>query len=386
MEAILLLNAGSSSLKFALFDSGALPLWRGEIETIGEAARLRAEPFDGAGEGVERRLHAPDHPAAIEALLGLLQTGLPDLSLLAVGHRVVHGGEALVAPVRVDEPVLTQLRALIPLAPLHQPPALAGIEAMRRDAPDLPQVACFDTAFHAGRSPLERRFALPDEPALTAVRAYGFHGLSYEYIASRLPQLLGSAAGRVVVAHLGHGASLCALRDGVSQATTMSFTPLDGLPMATRCGQLDPAVVLYLQREQGMTPDQVDALLNQRAGLLGLSGISGDLRRLEASDQPCARFALDYFVHHTVKAIGALAATLGGMDALVFTAGIGENSAAIRERIMAGCAWLGLCSDPAANRRGDPCISASGSNPSAWVIPTDEAAVIARHTLRLLDL
>lgn len=377
MALVLALNVGSSSLRFAAQDGAGHVRWRGRISGLGTAqARLT---WQRGGNGAAT-LGALDHRQALDWLLERIARDHPGDALLAVGHRVVHGGPHLQKPSRIDAALLGELEALVPLAPLHQPHCLHGIRAVQQLRPDLPQFACFDTAFHAGRPAVEKRLALPELPELAGVRSYGFHGLSYEYLASRLPEHLGAAAGgRVILAHLGQGASLCALLGGTSQATSMSFTPLDGLPMGSRCGQLDPSVPLYLQRAHGMGLDRIEDLLNHQAGLLGLSGISADMRELLASADPRAHFAVDYFVHHTVKAIGAMAAVLGGVDALVFSGGIGEGSAEIRGRILASCAWLGMTLDADANRRGAACISRPGSVPSAWLVATDEEQVIARH-------
>jgi acetate kinase len=383
MPLVLAINAGSSSLRFAAQDAAGHIAWRGRISGLGTGqARLS---WQNGGNGPVT-LGAIDHHQALDWLLDRIARDHPVDALLAAGHRVVHGGRRQHKPARIDTALLSELEALAPLAPLHQPHCLHGIQALQQLRPDLPQFACFDTAFHASRPALEQRLALPELPELAGVQSYGFHGLSYEYLASRLPEHLGAAAdGRVILAHLGQGASLCALRSGTSQATTMSFTPLDGLPMGSRCGQLDPSVLLYLQRTHGMGPDRLEDLLNQQAGLLGLSGISADMRELLASDDPRARFAVDYFVHHTVKGIGAMAAVLGGVDALVFSGGIGEGSPEIRGRILAGCAWLGMTLDADANHQGAACISRSGGTPSAWLIATDEEQVIARHCWQCLQ-
>lgn len=378
-EAVLVLNVGSSSVKFSLHAHDGEAFWRGQVSGIGTPLGS----FEG-DQGQEPH-DIPDQEAAIDLLWRHLDQHWPGLRLLAAGHRVVHGGRSFRGPVRLDAEILRALHRLEPLAPLHQSHCLAGIEAVSRRQADLPQVACFDTAFHLTRPELEQRLALPDDPRYAPLRAYGFHGLSYESIAARLPAYLGEVGeGRVIVAHLGNGSSLCALKARRSQATTMSFTPLDGLPMATRSGSLDPSVALYLQRQAGLDPDGVEDLLNHHSGLLGLSGLSGDLRLLQASDDPRADFAIDYLVHHTAKAIGTLAAVLGGLDGLVFTAGIGEHDAALRARIVDASAWLGLRLDAAANAANGPRISRLDSSPSAWVITTDEAAVIARHTLTLI--
>ncbi|MDZ7660952.1 acetate/propionate family kinase [Thiohalophilus sp.] len=386
-QAILVLNAGSSSIKFGLYtaaDSLDL-LWRGQVEAIGSAqARLLATQPDG--EHIARRLETPDHPTALQHLLAWMEEIMGKRTLSAVGHRVVHGGRQFSTPVRITPGVLQQLDDLTSLAPLHQPHNLLGIKLLAQSYPRLPQVACFDTAFHHNIPEVARLFALPRELTEHGICRYGFHGLSYEYIAETLPAHSGAAAdGRVVVAHLGHGVSLCALQHGASIATTMSFSPLDGIPMATRSGALDPSVVFYLQRSMNMSIDEIEQLLNHRAGLLGVSGQSADVRALLESTHPDARLALDLFVYHTVRAVGSLAAALGGLDALVFTAGIGEHAIPIRERICRGCEWLGVQLDAGANARHDVQISRPESPVSAWVIPTDEEQMIARHTWRRIN-
>jgi acetate kinase len=391
-EAILVINAGSSSVKFAVYERGgadALALrLRGQVENI--AARPRFTVRDEAGERVEERQwpadSATDHDGCFAFLMDWLTARLGAARLVAAGHRVVHGGPDFAAPLRVDHRVLAALQRLVPLAPLHQPHNLAGIAAIARLRPELPQIACFDTAFHRRKPSLARAFGLPRHVTESGVQRYGFHGLSYESIAETLarhdPVL---AAGRVVVAHLGNGASMCAMAAGESRDTTMGFTALDGLTMGTRCGALDPGVLLYLMREHGMDADALEDLLYRRSGHLGVSGISSDMRVLLASEDPRAREAIDLFVFRIGKELGALAAVLGGLDALVFTAGIGEHEPWIRQRVCANAAWLGLSLDAAANAAGGPRISAVGSAVSAWVLPTDEEGVIARHTLRLLD-
>jgi acetate kinase len=302
----------------------------------------------------------------------------------AAGHRVVHGGADFTAPVRVDAAVLAALDALVPLAPLHQPHNLAAIRAVSAAAPDLPQVACFDTAFHATIPAVAQAFALPRTLAAEGIRRYGFHGLSYEAIAARLPEVLGPRAdGRVIVAHLGNGASLCAMRGRASVASTMGFTALDGLMMGTRTGTIDPGVLLHLMEAKGWDAARLGRLLYKESGLLGVSGLSSDMRALLASDAPEAAEAVALFVYRAVREIGSLAAALGGLDALVFTAGIGEHAAPVRAAIVAGCAWLGLTLDTAANAAGGPRISGPGPA-SAWVVPTDEEGVIARATARLV--
>jgi acetate kinase len=388
---VLVLNAGSSSLKFETFELAGDRLsssMEGELAGIGAAAHFTARRADGtrlADETLGARV--ADAPGALAWLSGWLLPRLADRRLLAVGHRVVHGGFRHDAPVRVDETVLAELHALSPLAPLHQPHNLAPIRAFAALHPALPQVACFDTAFHR-TMPIEAElFALPRAYFDEGVRRYGFHGLSYESIARRLPSIAPeAAAGRTVVAHLGNGVSMCALLAGRSIATTMGFTALDGCPMATRSGTIDPGVVLWLARERGMSIDAIERLLYRESGLLGLSGVSGDMRTLLASDAPGARLAIDYFTYRLARDAGSLAAALGGLDALVFTAGIGEHSAPIRAAVAARCAWLGLELDPQANDAGGPRISRAGSRVSAWRIPTDEEAMVAEQTVRVLGL
>jgi len=389
-QTVLVLNAGSSSLKFALFDAGALPAagepWvRGRIEGIGGHGRFvvaRSDRFDTTPFPASDSFRT--HEDALAALLEWLRAQRRGQHLVAVGHRVVHGGAHFSAPVRIDAGVLARLRELIPLAPLHQAQPLAAIEALGRVDPGLAQVACFDTAFHHAMPVVARTYALPRALTGQGIRPYGFHGLSYEYIADALPTHLGAQAdGRVIVAHLGHGASLCALRERRSVATTMGFTPLDGLPMATRCGALDPGVLLYLMGERGMTVEAVADLLYRQSGLLGVSGFSGDMRELLASDDARAAEAVELFVYRAGRELGSLAAALGGLDALVFTGGIGERAAVIRERIGRQASWLGVRLDPTANAAGGPRISRADSPVSVWVIPTDEERVIARHAYRL---
>lgn len=389
--SILVVNAGSSSLKFSLFRLDATEdlqlAARGQIDGVGTRPALKVKDAAG-GTLVERDLAVSEAREVKDTIIlaGVwLRQQFQGEPLLAVGHRVVHGGADYARPVLVDEAVYDALERLIPLAPLHQPHNLAAIRAVRESQPQLPQVACFDTAFHRTHSQLDDLYALPWEYYEAGVRRYGFHGLSYEYIAATLPQVAPEVAnGRVIVAHLGSGASLCALRGGQSQHSTMGFSPLDGIPMGTRPGGIDPGVLLYLVGQRGMEPATLERLLYKESGLLGLSGISNDMRLLLASTDPRARLAVDYFVHYVAKEIGALAAVLGGLDGLVFTAGVGENSVEIRARILAACAWLGIKLDVDANQRGGPCISASDSAVSAWVVPTNEELMIALHTRRLL--
>jgi acetate kinase len=372
---ILTLNAGSSSLKFALFD-GDQALLRGQFEDITEKPKASAQRADGAA------LDAPavagtGHEAVLPALLDWVRQHLGGASLAAAGHRIVHGGDRFTGPVRVDEGAMAAMTALVPLAPLHQPHNLAAIRAVSAARPDLPQVACFDTAFHRTLPAVARRHALPDRLGL---QRYGFHGLSYEWIAGQLPHDL--AAGRVIVAHLGSGASLCALYAGQSVETTMGTTPLDGLVMGTRCGTLDPGVVLYLMQEKGMDAGQIEHLLYHEAGLLGVSGVSADMRVLHASDAPAAAGAIELFAYRIAQLAGGLMASLGGLDGFVFTGGIGEHDHRVRALVADWLGWLGLVVDPDAAVPGR--ISTAGSAIDVWVIPTDEEAVIARQTAAVL--
>jgi acetate kinase len=389
----LVLNAGSSSLKFCVFRRpAAAKNWslesRGQIEGIGTSARLSVKHADGASLA-ERTLDATvsDGRKALDELAVWLRSMYGGSRVLGVGHRVVHGGAHYDRPTIVSRQVLGELHRLVPLAPLHQPHNLAAIEAVFELLPQVPQVACFDTSFHRGHSTVADLLPLPREIRQAGVQRYGFHGLSYEYIATILPQAAPEIAkGRVIVAHLGSGASLCALKEGKSVDCTMSFTALDGLCMGTRPGSLDPGVVLHLFQTLGLSVAEVENILYKKSGLLGISGVSNDMRELLTSDKPEARLAVDYFVFRAAKEIGALATVLGGIDGLVFTAGIGENSPEIRRRICESSAWLGVDMDPEANAGGRPRISPPNSKVSAWVIPTNEELMIARHTGRLLGL
>ncbi len=387
---ILVLNSGSSSIKFGLYDGGdsGLPLLgHGQIEGIGAAARLRAVDHNGETIIDEPMGGGIDHGRAMAELVAWVRQHEAARDVVAVGHRVVHGGDHYSGPVRVDAAVLAELEALNPLAPLHQHHNLAGIRVLAELEPGLAQVACFDTAFHRTLPQLAQRFALPRQYFDAGIHRYGFHGLSYEYIAKVLPEVVGPdlAAGRVIVAHLGNGASLCALRNGQSVETTMGMTALDGLTMGTRCGNLDPGVVLYLQTECGMSTREVTELLYYGSGLLGVSGISSDMRELLASDAPNARDAIALFVYRVNRELGALTAALGGLDGVVFTGGIGEHAAPIRARVCELAAWTGIAFDAEANQQHGPRISAENSAVSAWVIPTDEEWMIARHTLAVLS-
>jgi len=358
----------------------------GECEGIGHRVHFTAKNGAGASLVDEQLAEGTTHEDALAALLRWLEAHFQDHRLIAAGHRVVHGGSLYTAPVRIDASVTAELRRLIPLAPLHQPHNLAAIAAVSKLHPALPQIACFDTAFHHTEPEVATAFALPRRLAAEGIRRYGFHGLSYEYIASVLPDILGPAEadGRVVVAHLGAGASMCAMHRRKSVATTMGFTALDGLPMGSRSGSLDPGVILYLIQEKGMTAAEVGDLLYHDSGLLGVSGISDDMRTLLASDDPHAKEAIDLFVYRVGRELGSLAGALGGLDALVFTAGIGEHAAEIRRRVCEDAAWLDVDLDETANATGSPRITRAGSRTSVWVIPTDEDLMIARHTWKVL--
>jgi acetate kinase len=387
------LNAGSSSLKFCVYRRSEVEAWqldaRGQIDGIGTSPRFAAR--DGSGARVDDHTLdssvVQDGRTALDSLAAWLRSRYGGARVLGVGHRVVHGGAKFFGPTIVTPQVLEALRKLIPLAPLHQPHNLAAIEAVSEGLPGVPQVACFDTSFHRGQAAVAELIPLPREICRTGVQRYGFHGLSYEYIASVLPQVAPEIAiGRVIVAHLGSGASLCALKNCRSIDHSLGFTALDGLCMGTRPGAVDPGVILYLFQTLGLSAKEVETLLYKKSGLLGISGISSDMRNLVGNSDPGARLAVDYFVYRAAKEIGALAAVLGGIDGLVFTAGIGEHSAEIRARICAASAWLGIELDADENARDGPRISRTGSRVSAWVIPTNEELMIARHTGVLLGL
>jgi acetate kinase len=376
------MNAGSSSLKFAVYRVGADRTLQhtqtGAIEGVGGAARLRVGKLD-------KPITAADHAQALAALAELADGPLNAPGLIGFGHRVVHGGPDLREPVRVDADTLARIEALSPLAPLHNPPAVAVLKTLADRYPALPQVACFDTAFHRAHPAVADRFAIPDTFYQQGVRRYGFHGLSYEYIAGALAASYPTvAAGRVVVAHLGSGASMCALAAGHSVDSSMGFTALDGLPMGTRAGSLDAGVILWLQQQKGWSVDRVEHFLYQECGLKGMSGVSNDMRTLLASTAPLAGLAVEYFVYHVARMAAALAASMGGIDAMVFTAGIGERSPEIRARVLRRMQWLGFTLDPAANDAGGPLLTTRDSPRPAYVIPTDEEIVIARHTLALV--
>jgi acetate kinase len=388
-DTILVVNAGSSSIKFQLFSLDARDklgrLLKGQIEGIGVHPRLTAK--GGNGLPIEEAWPAQEVasvPQALDKLVAFLRARLGKLPT-AIGHRVVHGGPDYSEPVVIDDAVLERLEALSPLAPLHQPNNLAPIRAVRARQPELLQVVCFDTAFHRGHPEVADRYALPEQLYAEGVRRYGFHGLSYEYIANRLPDVAPNLAQRrVVVAHLGSGASMCALSSGKSVECTLGFTALDGLPMGTRPGQLDPGVVLYLMSEKGMSAKEIESFLYNECGLKGLSGVSNDVRELLASTNPRAKFALEYFAYRIGLYAGMLAAAMGGIDGFVFTAGVGENAPASREAVAKRLQWLGLDFDREANVSGKILVSRKGSRVACYVIPTDEELMIARHTLDVL--
>src|SRR5262250_946236 len=390
MDTIAVINAGSSSLKFSLFGVRGNEL---ELTAHGQAEGLYTAPRfvvkDAPGRVLDEKSW-PDgtalgHDGALDHMLAFLRGQLASHRLVGVGHRVVHGGLDYAVPVRVDKSVLARLETFIRLAPLHQPHNLTPIRELLVRSSQLPQVACFDTAFHREQPAVAQAFALPTTITDRGVRRYGFHGLSYEYIAGVLLEHDPRAAGgRSVVLHLGNGASMCAIAGGRSIATTMGFTAADGLPMGTRCGSLDPGVMLYLMDELRMDARSIEKLIYQQSGLLGVSGISSDMRTLEASDDPRAKEAIDLFVYRIGRELGSLTAALGGLDALVFTGGIGENAAAIRARVCRDAAWLGVALDEAANERGGPRISADGARVAAFTIPTNEELMIARHTRRVI--
>ncbi|HYB10207.1 MAG TPA: acetate/propionate family kinase [Alphaproteobacteria bacterium] len=389
-DFVLVLNAGSSSIKFSVFKAEvpdpACEL-NGQIEGLYASAHFIARD---AKKNLLDEKRWPEgekvgHDVGLAYLTQFLRNYRGERRVLAVGHRVVHGGAEHSRPALIDKTLVAQLEKLSPLAPLHQPHNLAAIKSLLELAPQIPQVACFDTAFHRTHPEVAQAYALPPEITMRGVRRYGFHGLSYEYIASVLPKIdPRSAAGRVVVAHLGNGASMCAIHAGRSIASTMGFTAIEGLPMGTRCGNLDPGVILFLMDELGMDARGIEKLLYTRSGLLGVSGVSSDMRALEASTEPRARAAIDLFVYRIGRELGSLVAALGGLDAIVFTAGIGENSVAVRSRVCGDAQWIGVKLDATANERHGPLISVSESPVRAWVIPTNEELMIARHTLQLV--
>ena len=396
MKAVLVLNAGSSSLKFALYpleasNSGrvaAAPAVSGQVEGIG--ARPEVSFKTATGERIQEPVvtggsQAEQHRDALEHVFALLARHNPTVDIVAAGHRIVHGGEHYSAPTRLEESVLRTLDAFVPLAPLHQPHNQRAVRAVATLMPQVPQVGCFDTAFHRTQPAVAQAFALPRKLSAEGIKRYGFHGLSYDYVARQLPEIIGERAkGAVVIAHLGNGASMCALRDGRSVASTMGFTAVEGLMMGTRTGSLDPGVMLYLMEQKGMDAKALTSLLYKESGLLGVSGISQDMRTLLASDAPEAKEAVDLFCYRIVREIGSLAAALGGLDALVFTGGIGERGSPVREKVCAGLGWLGVQLDGTANAGNATQISASNSPISVCVIPTNEEWIIAGHTAQLV--
>ena len=391
--ALLVLNAGSSSLKFAVFAVNGRALaqrYDGQMEGIGAAPHFILR--DAAGALMAERGFSPadapkGHEGALGVILGTLTPLLDGATICAIGHRVVHGGQDLSVPVMITDAIMAKLRALMPLAPLHQPHNLAGIEAAARYFPGVAQIACFDTAFHRTQSHAAASFALPPRFFEQGILRYGFHGLSYEYITRRLAaEDAGLGRARLVVAHLGNGASLCAIEGGQSRATTMGFTALDGVPMGTRSGQLDPGVVLHMLDSLQMTSSEIAHLLYHDSGLKGMSGVSQDVRAIEAAGTKAAEAALDHFAFRVRREIGALAASIGGMDALVFTAGIGENAHGLRARICAGLGFLGINLDPEANAANRPEIGRAGAPVRVLIRPTDEEAMIAEHALALVKV
>lgn len=388
-DRVVTLNAGSSSVKFALFaadEDWPRLIVSGAVEGLGANPRFRVAVVDG--EPDDRPLAGSlTHRQAIAAIFEWIEDAYPAGAVSAIGHRIVHGGLRFAAPIIVDAETIAQLREFIPLAPLHQPHNIAGIEGAREAFPNVPQVACFDTAFHRGHAFVDDAYALPYAYYERGLRRFGFHGLSYEYIARRLRQIDPiHAEGAVVVAHLGNGASLCAMKGGRSIATSMGFSALEGLPMGTRCGQIDPGLLLYLLQSDAMTPEELSRLLYERSGLLGLSGVSHDMRALEASEEPRAQAAIAYFIHRIKMEVAALAAAIGGLDALAFTAGIGERSPRVRAGVVEGLRWLGLALDAAANSHNASLISSPQSRIPIYVTPTDEEAMIARHTIETAGL
>ncbi len=391
-QLILTLNAGTSSVKFAAYcreAAGLEAIASGQVEGLDAKATFSAQTASGETSEYafdQSRGHV-DHRVAMEAIVKWLRDTHFDHDVAAAGHRVVHGGPDFAEPVRIDDAVLAKLRQYVPLAPLHQPHSIAGIEAAREMFPEAVQVACFDTAFHRSHPFVADTFGLPRSYYDEGVRRYGFHGLSYEFIARRLRMIApAAAAGRVIVAHLGNGASMCAMRDGRSVDSTMGFTAVDGLPMGTRCGQLDPGVVLYLMTEKSMSASAVTDLLYKESGLKGMSGLSHDLRVLEASDTPAVRDAIAYFVARIRREMGALASTIDGVDAIVFTAGIGEHDWRVREAALSNMEWLGVRLDRDANRNNAPIISAADSATTVFVVPTNEERMIAEHTVATAGL
>jgi len=388
-ECIAVVNAGSSSVKFAFYDSeGDQPLLlKGQVEQIGVVPSLSAS--NPAGEEVASLSWPAEgfgHAQAMGAILEVAREQLAGSTVKGVGHRVVHGGTHFTGPVEVTAEIIAELEKLSPLAPLHQPHNLGPIKAIAQNRPDVRQVACFDTAFHQSQPHLAQAYALPRELSDSGIRRYGFHGLSYEYVSGRLAEIAPEHGGkRIVIAHLGNGASLCAIQEGRSVATTMGFTAVEGLVMGTRCGSIDPGALIYLMDEHGMDARALESLIYKKSGLLGVSGISSDMRSLRGSDDPKAREAIDLFIYRIVREIGSLSAALGGLEGLVFTGGIGQRDLRTRQEVIAGCAWLGADLDEQRNAAGDGLISSDYSKIPIWVLPTDEERVIARHTAALVQ-
>ena len=389
-QCIAVVNAGSSSVKFGIYDSAGdeTLLLKGQVEQIGVSPTLTVE--NAAGEEVARHSWPPEgfgHAEAMHVIIDSLRDLLPGSTVLGIGHRVVHGGTRFGSPVEVTQEIIAELEKLTPLAPLHQPHNLGPIKAIALRVPAIRQVACFDTAFHQTQQPLAYSFALPREITDKGVRRYGFHGLSYEFVAGKLREVAPDHANKkIIIAHLGNGASLCALDGGKSAATTMGFTAVEGLMMGTRCGSVDPGVLIYLMDEAGMDARKLEALVYKKSGLLGVSGISSDMRTLRQSDDPKAKEATDLFVYRIVREIGSLSAALGGLDGLVFTGGIGQRDTRTRAEVIAGCGWLGAVLDEQANADHRQRIDAESSRIPVWVLPTDEEMVICRHTAALLGL
>jgi acetate kinase len=389
-ECIAVVNAGSSSVKFGFYDlaSDEALLIKGQVEQIGVSPTLTAE--DAQGNELAKRNWPPEgfgHAQAMDAIIDTARELMPGSNVRGVGHRVVHGGTRFAAPVEITSDIISELEKLTPLAPLHQPHNLAPIKAIAGAGSVMRQVACFDTGFHQSQPPLAQTYALPRELTETGIRRYGFHGLSYEFVSARLRLVSPEHADkRIIIAHLGNGASLCALLNGRSVATTMGFTAIEGLVMGTRCGSIDPGVLIYLMDEKGMDARALESLVYKKSGLLGVSGISSDMRTLRASDDPKAREAIDLFIYRIVREIGSLTAALGGLDGLVFTGGIGQRDTKTRQEVVAGCDWLGAVLNEAANEDHEERIDAASSKLPIWVLPTDEERVICRHTAALLRL
>jgi acetate kinase len=388
-ECIAVVNAGSSSVKFAFYDSeGDQPLLlKGQVEQIGVAPSLSASNPEGEEvASLSWPAEGFGHAQAMGAILEVAREQLAGSTVKGVGHRVVHGGTHFTGPVEVTAEIIAALEKLSPLAPLHQPHNLGPIKAIAQNRPDVRQVACFDTAFHQSQPHLAQAYALPRELSDSGIRRYGFHGLSYEYVSGRLAEIAPEHGGkRIVIAHLGNGASLCAIQEGRSVATTMGFTAVEGLVMGTRCGSIDPGALIYLMDEHGMDARALESLIYKKSGLLGVSGISSDMRSLRGSDDPKAREAIDLFIYRIVREIGSLSAALGGLEGLVFTGGIGQRDLKTRQEVVAGCAWLGADLDEKRNAAGEGLISSDYSKIPIWVLPTDEERVIARHTAALVQ-